>query len=399
MVHKHYLKYLAYFILQSSLTLSSSAEEIKPFIVKLNGAIEFQTAFARNNGNSQQQYVSKNKKNIGFDSRSHIDIEIINTVKDLFEYGGKLGLETTGRNDRRVASQIFALSNYGKIEVGSDKSAYAKMKVTAYSIASGPGGAWDVFANLASDSSKLVYVTNFGNFLDAKTRTADRVEYSRKISYYTPQIKGMQFGVSYIPDSSNNGHSSYDDERSAKLAKPLKTEFIIKDGVSYSLSHEYKNDEVMIKSAIGGELGKIKAVEYNSKNYKFKNLNTYNIGSEITYGNYGIAASYSNYLKSLTSNQVDLLGRSTYLYAVTGRYKLDKFASSLTYFFGDYKKNKVDAITVALEYKIIKGLLPYVEGTYYTTNGRYLDNNNALSSIKSEKCKGAVLVFGTKLIF
>lgn len=99
----------------------------------------------------------------------------------------------------------------GKIEVGSDKSAEDKMKITGYSVSCGVGNGWDSVIVPSADKNLVAYVVNFYTFLDAKTRTTMKSDYSRKISYYTPKFtlnknNSLQFGISYIPDTSNSGH-------------------------------------------------------------------------------------------------------------------------------------------------------------------------------------------------
>ena len=121
-----------------------------------------------------------------------------------------------------------------------------KMNITGYSNASATGGMWDAWVAPDIRNNKIQYVTNSGNFLDTKTRNLDKVEYSRKILYYTPKISGFQLGVSYVPDTVNDGGGPVRDDAPDyhmvnKIAKGYA--FDIKDGIALGLTKEHKLSE------------------------------------------------------------------------------------------------------------------------------------------------------------
>lgn len=395
-------------LLQIIISISSLALSADSPTFKLQGGYEFQAALYRSNNTEKNQYVSANKKTIGFNSSGHVNVQFMDVIPDFMEYGAKISLETSSRNDRRVASFLYGISDYGKLELGSDKSANSKMKITGHSVGCATAGGWDVWVNLPRDRDTVAYVTSYSNFLDAKTRASDKVEYSRKITYFTPKLNGFQLGVSYIPDTSNAGYSTFDKGEFHKLSKPSEYQFGITDGVAYGISHEaHLSDDLKINTAIVGESGKIKKVfevidgKNKDINIKFKNLSTYIIGSELHYKKFAIAAGYGDYMKSFTSEGIensDKIGRSTKIYSLGTRYKYnDKIAGSLNYFHSNYKRNIVNATTVAVDYLFTPGLLSYAEFTYYTTNGKYLLNNS--STIQTDKTNGQLLIVGTKLEF
>jgi hypothetical protein len=375
-----------------------SASALADMNVKIKGGMEFQSAYIDNNGLFSQNNVSANKKHFGLNSSGHVNLEVENET-DLLEYGGKINLETTQRNDRRVASLLYLLSDYGKLEFGSDKSAMTKMKITGYSVAAATAGGWDMWVTLPKNRDYTSYITNFSNFLDAKTRETTKAEYSRKISYFTPKIYGLQFGVSYIPDTSNAAFQGHNTEQLYHLDKPNKHTFAIRDGISYGASYEYQFAEKgdLFKIAVVGEQGKVKATLNDAPaKEKFSDLKTYTIGSEINYKNFGVSISYTDYLKSITSKTLDVLGRDTKIYGASGRYRLDKLTISITYIYSSHKKNNMYATTLAFDYKLASGLLPYAEATYYLTNGKYLDSNQI---INKEKVKGLLVLAGLKVEF
>ncbi|WPY01168.1 Porin family protein [Candidatus Trichorickettsia mobilis] len=366
--------------------------------VKLKGGFEFQSAFHDHNVN-QALYISKLNKQVAFNSSGHMNLDINNTDNDAVNFGAKIGLEITTKNDRKAASSLYLITNYGKLELGSDKSATNKMKITGYSIGAGTVGSWDNWTRLVRYPDKIAYIVNFGNFLDSKTREGEKVEYSRKITYFSPNISGFQLGISYIPDSTNTGYAKHNNPVHHNLAKPLKLSFAIKDGIGYGLSFEHKaKGDLKIKTALVGERGITRVKPCCKGIEKFTNLNTYLIGSEIHYKQYALAASYGNYLRSLTSPDIDESSRSTYLYGIGGRYEYStKIATSLHYFFSKHKTNKFNAITFAADYKIASGLLTYTETTHYTTNGQFF--NTKTKKISYDKTKGTLLLAGLRLEF
>ena len=366
--------------------------------VMLKGGFEFQSAFHDHNVN-QALYISRLNKQVAFNSSGHMNLDIKNTDNDAVNFGAKIGLEITTKNDRTAASSLYLITNYGKLELGSDKSATNKMKITGYSIGAGTVGSWDNWTRLVRYPDKIAYIVNFGNFLDSKTREGEKVEYSRKITYFSPNISGFQLGISYIPDSTNTGYAKHNNPIHHNLAKPLKLSFAIKDGIGYGLSFEHKaTSDLKIKTALVGERGITRVKPCCKGIEKFTNLNTYLIGSEIHYKQYALAASYGNYLRSLTSPDIDESSRSTYLYGIGGRYEYStKIATSLHYFFSKHKTNKFNAITFAADYKIASGLLTYAETTHYTTNGQFF--NTKTKKISYDKTKGTLLLVGLRLEF
>lgn len=394
-----YTENIAYgFLFFMILTLSSAVTANDNSEVKLSGGYEFQSAFYDTNNPLVKNNSLKRRSDLRFNSYGHVDLEFRSEVGDCFEYKGVVALETTARNDRRVASYIHLISDYGKLEIGSDKSANNKMKITGYSVSCGTGGNWDVWVKLPQDDKKVAYVSNFGNFLDAKTRLFNKVEYSRKISYFTPKIYGLQLGISYVPDSSNVGYAGMDYFEVHQLAKPLPYKFGVTDGIAFGISLDKKYNDVDYKLSLVGERGKVRG--YSAQNtpldINFRNIRTYTIGSEINLSKFGFAASYSNYLKSLTEKSIDKIGTDTHLYCVGGKYKYNKAISgSITYFYGDHKNSKVNAVTAAVDYKIATGLLSYVDLTHYITDGRYLDNQE----IKRDRTHGTLCIVGIKAKF
>jgi len=242
------------------------------------------------------------------------------------------------------------------------------------------------------------------SFLDAKTRTSVKSDYSRKITYFTPKISlsdnhRIQVGLSYVPDSSNMGHEKIDIDKQNQPVVSTKYNFVIKDAISYGVVYDGKiSDQLETKIAFVGEHGKTHAFNKGDKkraNIKFKDLNTYVVGGMLTYEKISVSASYGNYNKSLTAKEVDLISRDSSVYGFGAKYTIGKYAFSINQFNSSHKKNKLSATSFAVDYNIVQGLKTYLQSTFYQANGKYLENN----VIKSDKNKGTLIFLGAKISF
>lgn len=370
--------------------------------VKLGGVLEFQSIFNKNNGASNQRIVSKNNKSFGFNTSGNMFVDYQLVSDNNIKYGSKIALELTSANDRGVPFSIYAESNLGKIEAGSDRSAGQKMKITGYAASCAVGNGWNSRIKSSPYPNLVGYATSFCSFLDAKMRSPYKVEYSRKITYFTPKMNlnesnNIQLGISYIPDSSNMGYDTIQHDAKHTPVSASKYNFVIKNGLSYGITHIGEFSEIAsIRTSFVGERGQpigFKKTTKEKSDIKFKDLNTYVLGTEIKYDKCAVSGSYGNYNRSLTSQEVDLRGKETYIYAIGGKYNFDKYATSLSYFGSNHKNNKFNATTLGLDYNIAQGLKSYVQITYYEAHGKYLKK----STLKSDNSKGTLVVAGAKV--
>ncbi len=403
------LKALIPFIItfNSSISLALDKE------VKMGALIEADGLYYKSNGDETQRRFTQNNKNLGFYSTGNFYVDYKLVDENGLKYGTKISVQQTTRNDRGVPFVLYTETGYGKLELGSDKTAGSKMMVTGFSVACATGNGWDAFivtSPITGKEAKVAYVTNFTSFLDAKTRTSMLSDYSRKITYFTPKIgsknHNFQLGVSYSPDSTNAGHTGNstnsdinDPNNLFAIYSAYPYKFAIKDGISYGAVYEGKHSDLLsTKLSLVGESGKPVAFNKsdNSKsNVKFKNLNTYNVGLQISYDKFAIAGSYMNYNNSLSNSSVDNFGSQTSIYSIGSRYKFcdDKYAASINYFFSNHKNNKLDAVSIGIDYVITKGIKAYIQETIYKANGKYVDNG----VIKKDKNKGSLFILGAKI--
>lgn len=366
-------------------------------VVKLQGGADFQFGYYAHKEKEASANVSADKKHIAFNSSAYIAADANNTLDSGFVYGAQINLATTTKNTRKLASFIYTESDAGRWELGSAKSATATMKITGYTNACASAGGWDTWVKTDPAMKGGVYVNSFGNILDQKVRSKDHSEYARKVTYYTPELKNFQFGISYIPDTTNVGSQAFNEAEHHDPLKSNKYQIDIKNAIALGLTHKYTfANDIEIRSAIVGEIGKPVQVQGTGRNIKWRKVRTYTIGAEVLYKDFSVAAGYMNYMKSLTSPVVDTLGRNTHVYGCTGRYNQnDKLSYSLSYFASKHKASCMNATTLATEYRIASGIKPYAEITYYKTSGRHIRDQILIN----DGHRGSLLLLGAKVEF
>lgn len=414
---KNWSKVFIPLFLFSNTVLATSAEELKGISISPKARFDFMIGALDNKGMNSSEKISPNHHDFGFLSQGRFVLNIQNKLDNNITYGAQVAVQTTSRPDRNTPTHLFFESDAGKFELGADKSVTTKMKITGYSQSAATGGLWDVWVRPDIRNKDIQYVTNASNFLDSKSRNVKHTEYSRKVSYYTPKISGFQFGVSYIPDTTNIGAEPLGDDdienfHMNKIVKGYK--FDIKDGVGLGVTKEHNvNDDLSVKLSLVGEYGKVvpkkpTIAEINKdpnnplvdpEGAKFKKLQTYNIGAEVKYGKLGFAASYANFNKSLTSNNplIDPADRkNTHIYTIGSKYGFEKLNLSANYFHSTHKKNVVEALTLGADYKLASGILPYAEVTYFKAKGAYKAKHRDTQYIK-DKHNGLLLLMGIRM--
>ena len=410
--------------------------------MQLLGRFNFQSGYVKQSKNpGVDTYVSNNRKNFGFNTNAYVGAKIT-AEQDEMKYGAIFALSTSTRKTGSPTydrSHIFVETKAGKLELGSNFSSSGAMSVDAFEIARATGGDGTDYAGTfdsgkATKGAMTISAAPMypGLMLDSNNLDQTNSESSRKVTYYTPEFNGFQFGASYIPDSGNLGTLSIKDKSDAINSNPnvytvttgtTTTTYTeqkpVKDAYTLGLSFNHSiSDFASVKFAAVGEYGKpVKNSGSSSavttlpapagggaapdpttevKNYKLAKLNTYQFGGVLTLGNYALSASYTNLGKSLTSAQVNGAKRNTTLYGFGGSYNQGPVGISLVYSKAKKFGNTMDSYTLGTDYKLAPGFLPYAEVVYF--NGKasplavYKDNTKV-------KFKGMIFILGAKLAF
>lgn len=394
------MKNFSKLILISSLLAASNsfAGEMK---IDLDGVFDFQAGYLKSNAPAGNNFVTSNQKNIGLYSTASLGLVAKNQLENGFVYGAKVGIETTTFSSRKNQSVIFTESDAGRLELGSDKTAMTKMRISHTSVSAATGGIWDTWVKadpLCTPTNAIPYATGFTNFLDTKMRLTGKVEYSRKITYYTPKWNGFQFGISYVPDSSNVGYSGLKDNVNHSPVFSQDFYYAVKNGFAGGITYDTKINDTKLSFAAVGETGLAKAkLKDQTSNIivpKVKKLQNYTVGSMVEFEKLSFATSYGNYMKSFTSATDK--NRNSHLYSFGVGYKpCEKIVTSITHFASNYRKNKLGATTIAVDYKLAPGFMPYAEATIFNAKGRHLENPEE----KFSSHKGTLAIVGAKVTF
>lgn len=435
----------------AAMLLSSSTVFAEPK-VELGGIFDFSASTrVQKKLEGSAKNLSANNKSVVFNSSASISAKVTEQSDEL-KYGFKVVMITTTVAKKTPGfngSHLFVESqDFGKLEVGAPFDVSTSMQITGNDVSAGPRGAsWEPLIN---SNPKGAYGFDL-NVLDfylsgftSKGSVADR-EPSRKINYYTPKMMGFQFGITWIPDSTNGGT----DSKSASSAfNKRQVQWIDASGAlkkynillgatnafALGLSYEAEIAEATsFKAAVTGEFGKAlqqafiakedkvdaswaidkSAVAEDGKTltgpHKLKNLKGYDVGAVLTHANFSYGISYGNLCKSFTAAALDE-NKNTDFYVAAVNYNQGPINVSLTYIGGANKKNRFNSIALGSDYKIAPGLIAYAETAYAQGkgNGKIYkaaklapqDNpKETAAAFQSEKQKfnGTSFVLGLKL--
>ncbi len=347
------------------------------------------------------------------------------------EYGGVIELNadvsqsSTFNKNPATKTVIYTQGEFGRAEVGSYDGAGDKLKVSAIGIAKATGGVdgdWSLWVPFKAYSKQYKLVMNQLFLTDPYLPySTDHAKKSNKATYYTPDLNGFTFGVSYIPDVDVKGSV-------AELIRFRTGGYknVIDSGIKYK--KKFDNGFDLAGSAIV-EFGKAKNITFDSVSaydpslkagsiLKRKNLRSWELGGQLGYKGFTLAGSYGDWGKSGSVRKVyDANGGVKPLVAMAKKnatfwtlgtsYAIDKFGASLTYMDSrrgsgsvsmlyDYLATsgsgangyqKMNAVSFGLEYQVMPGLLPYAEYTsfrYKTSLDDISPNNGhvALAGVK-----------------
>jgi hypothetical protein len=275
----------------------------------------------------------------------------------------------------------------------------------------GHGGYAKGFYNRSSDND---YTTNNAGDLSTNYSSFNRnrsniirngsfgeLEDASKISYYTARLSGWQSGVSFTPDSGDSGTS---------YAISGADSGDIKNVVSLGTNYAENFGNLGFAVSLSGEYGKFEnSKSIISSDSKRNDLKSYDVGFMATYFGFTFGGSYGSWGKSLQPktgiyscdyNPKDVIGKQTctvtsdaatsqsqinrfknaYYYTGGVAYEFGPVAISATYLSSEFQKNKYSALSVGADYKLAKGLMPYVEVTkfeFQSNQPRYFNSTSS----------------------
>lgn len=226
--------------------------------------------------------------------------------------------------------------------------------------------------NNYSENAASYGAFNRSNFRSIKDNSFEGMEDATKITYYTPRIEGLQIGLSYAPQSNSNGftQTTVYDSNQARL------ENIFSAGVNYT--HDFDNINLLLSAT--AEKSQVK----NSKStygVQRQDLMAYDLGFSVSYFGFDFGASYGNWGSSLQAKNgtyaYDNSFSNPYYYTLGLAYNFGPIGASLTSLKSTFQKNDYSAISLGLDYKLKRDLMPYFEVTKFEfkSNQAQIQNN------------------------
>ncbi len=359
--------------------LSSAASADTPKVT-LGGFSDFQAGYTSDDKDADRRGTE-------FRNDNEITVKVDGKTAGGLGYGAQIDLEadTTDDGDSQGtnAARTFTYleGNWGRVELGDNKSVAATMRVDASTLAAATGGingAWTNFVNSQADRGNAAFITTSKLVAEHGILTADGDEStynSTKISYYSPKFSGFQAGVSYTP-SQNKGQT---------IDRADATNGDIENIWNLGLGYEGTFSGVKLAAAGTYEMG-------DAETSTTEDTDAWNIGALAGYQGFSLAGSYGDWSDS--DRAVGAGSDDSDYWTLGAGYEMGPVGLSATYIDSTREltattENEFSNLVIGADYKLAAGLTPYAEVSFYEfdSTGTTYDN------------KGTTVILGTQVAF
>lgn len=388
------LKLLHLFILALILLLSQSFANAQTIpqkkFTKVGAPVFLADGFANFSAAFRNQ-TAENRPALGNDSQLFLKSGVM--TQSQAKYGAvakvELNVNTDGRRENPNFDQafLFAESEFGKVEIGNNQAVNQKMKTGPASFARGAGGINGKYLeniNLASKGSFILLAqspighggyaagsANYSqknNFRALKDNSFDGVEDATKLSCYAPRIEGLQFGASYAPNSQNKGFTTTKYYHNSVAT--------IRDILSFGANYSDDFDNLGVEISATTEKGRVKKTTDVRQN-----LFAYDMAAKLDYFGFSLGASFGSWENSLQkASDVSVQSSRANYYTLGLAYAFGPMAASITSLKSQFQKNDYAAISLGLDYKLAKDLMPYFELTKFAFKANQASASGGSSS-------------------
>ena len=369
------------------LATAASAETPK---VTLGGFSDFQSSWT----NDDRDGASRTN---GFRNDNEVTVKVDGKTDGGLGYGAEIDLEadTTPDADNQGtnASRTFTYleGNWGRVELGGNKSVASTMRVDASTLAAATGGingAWtySVFGqgagagNLNGGSTGFISTSKLPGEHGSYNALGDETTYNAtKVSYYTPKFGGFQAGVSYTPSLDDRGQTMVRSDVSGA-----------NDVLDFGLG--YEGTFSGIKTALAGTYETANGTGASAvSTLGADDINAWNVGGLLGWRNFSLAGSYGDIMDSGRLGQdgdywTAGLGWTAGPIGVSATY-LDSSLSS-----PGASDNDFSNLVIGAEYKLAAGLTPYAEVSFY-------DFDAGQAGAAAYNNTGTTFILGTQVAF
>ena len=278
------------------------------------------------------------------------------------------------------------------------------------------GGAKSFYArNTTSPNSPDYSAYNRSNFRALKDDSFDGMEDATKISYYSPRIEGLQIGASFTPSIGNIGLT----KQTAYDVAAVRYENIISLGANYE--QDFDNLGMLLSAT--AEKAQVKNAK-SSFGVERGNLFSYDVGASFSYFGFTVGASYGSWGSSMLpkngiyscdynpSQNLSAQNCSSsakkfsdpHYYTAGISYRIGPIAASLTGIKTTYEKNDYKALSLGLDYKLTRDLMPYFEATKFEFTSNHVSaqdvtNQGSVASSQNQIRNNSGYVFMTGILY
>ncbi len=350
------------------LATAASAETPK---VTLGGFSDFQSGW------TDDDFDAGNRTN-GFRNDNEITVKVDGKTTGGLGYGAEIDLEADITDDADTqgvnASRTFTYlsGNWGRLELGGNKSVGSTMRVDASTLAVATGGingSWTYFVNGTNTANFITTSKLTGEHGDTTAFGDESTYNATKISYYTPKFSGFQAGVSYTPKLDDRGQTLTRSDTAG-----------VSDVFNVALGYEGTFKDVKLAGAATYENGNGEGAAGTST-FGTGDVEGYNFGALVGFRGFNLAGSYGEW------NESGLAGIDGDYYTVGLGYAMGPVGLSATYLDSDLGGNDFSNVVLGADYKLAAGLTPYAEVSFYDFNGAGFDN------------QGTTFILGTQVAF
>lgn len=338
------------------------------------------------------------------DTEIHFNIDA--QAENGLEYGAVIELEADTGGDaadgaaESDAAYLYLQGNWGRVELGSNVGAQETMRVDASTFSRATGGiggdfyryvnwGWDgdtnnipaaivpfIHAPVHYTEAKIGMVdTDSDGIADTGYTGAGDLSDRNKLTYYSPNFEGFQFGLSFTPDTGNRGNNTHHFEENGDY------EEVFGAGISY----EGQFGDFGVAVSATGQFGDAEPAFFGSTT-EGEDLETWAFGTSVTFAGFTLGGSYGDWGETLgedTDGQYWNFGAA---------YDFGKGGVSVAYFASEYEFGTSDVefenISVGADYELAPGVVPYIEANIFDADAEAIYEND-----------GAVVLVGTELTF
>jgi predicted porin len=382
------------------LSPANAQSKTQPIEVSIGGFHgQFVSYVAQDNVGDRTNGRSGKLTQVDVTSDSEIHFNGRTTLDNGITFGFRLELEGNTAADQIDESYMFAEGAFGRVELGSLNNVHYRMRFVAPEAFSrgfitNDGNLPTVLSNITGSP------TSDSTINDTAARFRDND--SEKINYYTPRWEGLQVGLSYVPNSSQDNQNP--ESASAAYSR------------GYAVAANFVRSFGALDVAAYGGYFRWNGPQLSATTHA-PDPDIYTIGGQIGYGGFRVGGSYGRSHGGRTggAGTAAASAAGTGLFKMEGRawdlggiYTFGPAAVSLTYFNGTNDDSSIggpsagkDKLTgLALEGRYTLGPGVSLEGALFTAkfhgNGSTGGTTGALTNTDN---RGTGIVTGLLLTF